>query len=78
MKAYLLRVNDRKRRIAAAVIAMLLIAASLVTTGLISALCDLSAFVILLVVLWLKMSERQLKNSCYEVLTPSVKVEIEP
>lgn len=78
MKTYLLRVNDRKRRIVAAVIVMSLIAVSLVTTGIISALCDLSAFVILLVVLWLKMSERKPKNIVYEVLTPSVKVEIEP
>jgi hypothetical protein len=55
MKAWLLKVNDRQRQIVAAVIAILLVAVSLVTTGLTSALCDLSAFVILVGVLWLKM-----------------------
>ncbi len=78
MKAWLLRVNDRQRRIVATVMAMLLIGVSLVTTGITSALCDLSAFAILAVVLWLKMSEQRVKNNHYEVLTASKKVVIEP
>lgn len=78
MKAWLLRVNDRQRRIIAAVIAMLLVGVSLVTSGITSALCDLSAFAILAVVLWLKMSEKRLNNHHYEMLTASKKVVIEP
>ncbi|PSU73031.1 hypothetical protein C9J21_07780 [Photobacterium phosphoreum] len=78
MKAWLLKVNDRQRRIVAAVIVILLVAVSLVTTGLTSALCDLSAFVILVGALWLKMKGQQLKNISHEELKPSVKMEIEP
>ncbi|SMY16130.1 hypothetical protein [Photobacterium aquimaris] len=78
MKAWLLRVNDRQRRIIATVIAMSLVGVSLVTTGITSALCDLSAFAILAVVLWLKTSEQRLKKKHYEVLTASKKVVIEP
>lgn len=55
MKAWLLSINDRKRHTAAAIIVMILIAVSLVTTGITSALCDLSAFVILAISLWLKI-----------------------
>ncbi|MCP4954153.1 MAG: hypothetical protein GY919_00850 [Photobacterium aquimaris] len=63
MKAWLLRVNDRQRRIIATVIAMSLVGVSLVTTGITSALCDLSAFAILAVVLWLNTSEQRLKKN---------------
>ncbi|OBU23720.1 hypothetical protein [Photobacterium aquimaris] len=78
MKAWLLRVNDRQRRIIATVIAMSLVGVSLVTTGITSALCDLSAFAILAVVLWLNTSEQRLKKKHYEVLAASKKVVIEP
>lgn len=59
MKVWLLRIHDRKRLIMATVAAMLLVAISLVTTGFISALCDLSAFAILFTVVWLKVCESQ-------------------
>ncbi|WP_297480472.1 hypothetical protein [uncultured Photobacterium sp.] len=78
MKARLLRIHDRNRLTMATVIAMLLITVSLVTTGIISALCDLSAFAILLTVLWLKASESKSKNRSYEQLIPSAKIKIEP
>ncbi len=55
MKAWLLRVSDRQRRIVTAISVIFLVIISLVTTGITSALCDLSAFVILAIALWLKM-----------------------
>ncbi|MEC6823592.1 hypothetical protein VXS02_09135 [Photobacterium piscicola] len=57
MKAWLLRIHDRKRRIMVVAVVMLLVVISLVTTGFISALCDLSAFAILFTVVWLKVCE---------------------
>ncbi|MCD9500202.1 hypothetical protein [Photobacterium carnosum] len=62
MKAYLLKINDRKRQTVGVTISLLLIIVSLITTELTSALCHLSSFAILLGLLWLKVSESLLEN----------------
>lgn len=71
-------VNDHKRLITATVITMLLISVSLATTGIISALCDLSAFTLLWGVLWLRSRESPIGNRSYESVIPSSKIKIEP
>ncbi|MEC6797973.1 hypothetical protein VXS03_12990 [Photobacterium sp. S4TG1] len=78
MKAWLLKIPDRKRLIMASVIAMLLVTISLFTVGVISALCDLTAFAILLTVLWIKAGKIQSQNKPDEQVVSSVKIKIEP
>lgn len=76
MKKWLDKNNDKKLRITAALIAIGLIIVSLMTSGLISAICDLIAFVILITVVWLKVDES--KHHAVQTVSRSDRVEIEP
>ena len=76
MNNWLTRNNEKKHRISAALLAIVLIVLSLFTSGLTSAVCDLIAFSTLIIVLWMKIDST--KNKKLESLSSTDKLEIEP